>query len=132
MNKFIFTNILLLFLSLNIFAQKKQNTEQITDKQLEKIQEKLKLDNIQLLMVKEILVKYGKEKKEIKIQEIPDQEKKVRIQEINLKQQKELHKFINNKQLDELKKIMKEHKKEFRKNRPSRKGNKNRRRRNSF
>ncbi|WBX77908.1 hypothetical protein PG911_06535 [Tenacibaculum ovolyticum] len=66
MNKFIFTNILLLFLSLNIFAQKKQNTEQITDKQLEKIQEKLKLDNIQLLMVKEILVKYGKEKKKSK------------------------------------------------------------------
>lgn len=131
MNKFIFINILLLFLSLNIFAQKKQNTEQITDKQLEKIQKKLKLDNIQLLMVKDILVKYGKEKKEIKVQEIPDQEKKARIQEINLKQQKELYKFINSKQLDELKKIMTEHKKEFRKNHPSRKGNRNRRR-NSF
>ena len=133
MKKIILTSLVLLLFIGSSTAQRQKNPEKAIDKQLEKVQEKLKLDNIQLLMIKEVVVKYQKEKIVLRNQEIPDKEKRILIKEINLKQEKELSQFLNEEQLVEFKKIMKEQKKEVRKNRSRKKGNGNRRgRRNSF
>ncbi len=133
MKKIILTSLVLFLFIGSSIAQKQKKSEKAIDKQLEKVQEKLKLDNIQLLMIKEVVVKYQKEKIALRNQEIPDEEKRIQIREINLKQEKELSQFLNEKQLIEFKKIMKEQKKEVRKDRSRKKGSGNRRgRRNSF
>ncbi|MBA6155413.1 hypothetical protein H3Z83_02565 [Tenacibaculum sp. S7007] len=120
MKKIILTNLILLLFIGTLTAQRLKNPEKIINKQLEKVQEKLKLDNIQLLMIKEVVVKYQKEKIVLRNQEIPDEEK-------------ELSQFLNEEQLIEFKKIIKEQKKEVRKDRSRKKGSGNRRgRRNSF
>ncbi|MEX6625345.1 hypothetical protein [Tenacibaculum salmonis] len=130
MYKFIVISLLIISFTGNIVAQK--NNEKIIDKKLEKVQEKLKLDNIQLLMVKEVVVKYSNQKIALHQQEMPEQEKRIQIKELNLKQEKELQAFLDKEQLVQFNKIMKEQKKERKKSRPS-KGSGNRRgKRNSF
>ncbi|WBX72787.1 hypothetical protein PG913_07670 [Tenacibaculum pacificus] len=130
MYKLIIISLLIISFTGNIVAQK--NNEKIIDKKLEKVQEKLKIDNIQLLIIKEVVLKYNNQKTALHQQEIPDQEKRIQIKELNLKQEKELQAFLDKEQLVEFNKIMKEQKKERKKSRPS-KGSGNRRgKRNSF
>ncbi|CAM1333553.1 hypothetical protein [Tenacibaculum aestuariivivum] len=130
MYKLIIISLLIINFTENIVAQK--NKEKIIDKKLEKVQEKLKIDNIQLLIIKEVVLKYNHQKTALHQKEISDQEKRIKIKELNLKQEKELQTFLDKEQLVEFNKIMKEKKKERKKSRPS-KGSGNRRgKRNSF
>ncbi len=133
MKKLILTSLFIFLLIGNSLAQRQKKFEKIIDKQLEKIQKKLKLDNIQLLIIKEVVLKYSHGKTALRNKEIPDEEKRIQTREINLKQEKELSQFLDKKQLIELKKIMKEQNKEVRKGRSRKKGNGSRKgQRNSF
>lgn len=130
MKKIILTSLIVFLVLGNAFSQRQESLTKRIDQQLEKVQEKLKLDNIQLLMVKEVVVKYTQQKKALQDQEIPKEEKRVQIRELNLKQEKELSQFLNEEQIIEFRKIMKEQLKKKRKERP--KGKRNGNRRNQF
>ncbi|WP_420553711.1 hypothetical protein [Tenacibaculum aiptasiae] len=130
MKKIILTGLFVFLALANVFSQQQENLTKRIDLQLEKVQEKLKLDNIQLLMVKEVVVKYSQQKRALHNQEMPKEEKKVQIRELNLKQEKELSQFLNEEQIIEFRKIMKEQLKKKRKERP--RGKRNGNRRNQF
>ncbi|WP_299161584.1 hypothetical protein [uncultured Tenacibaculum sp.] len=133
MKKIILSSLLIFLFTSNIQAQKIKDQSKIIDKQLEKVQKKLKIDNIQLLMIKEVVLKYSQEKIALLNRKIPDGEKRIQFKEINLKQEKELSQFLNEKQLIEFKKIMEKQQKKIRNRRSGRRRNSNRRgRRNSF
>ncbi|TDQ27560.1 hypothetical protein [Tenacibaculum caenipelagi] len=115
MKNFILTSLLFLLLTGKSFTQQ-QNTDKIIDQLLEKVQEKLKLDNLQIAIIKEIILKFNQEKNNLRNKDIPIDEKRIQFQEINIRQEKELSKFLTEEQVTAFKQIMKEHKSGFRKN----------------
>ncbi|WP_428740505.1 hypothetical protein [Tenacibaculum sp.] len=115
MKKSILASLLFLLLIGKSFAQQ-QNADEVINQQLAKVQEELKLDNLQIAIIKEIILKYNQEKENVRTKDIPIDEKRIQFQEINIKQEKELGKFLTEEQITVFKKIMKEHKSNFRKN----------------
>ena len=101
--------ILLLLVAYNSFAQNQNfNPEDIIEKRISKIQDRLDLDDLQTMMVKNILVKYLKEKIKLRSSEEERLVKVEKIKKINLDQTEELSKILTEEQLSQLKELQKE------------------------
>ncbi|MDP3352379.1 MAG: hypothetical protein Q8S44_01385 [Flavobacteriaceae bacterium] len=111
MKKLIFLMMVLGFLPLsNLFAQQGQtmNPEEMINMQMEKIKPALDLDNLESILVKNILIKYTKERMSLRNQNL---EKEVMIEknkEISIKQEEELSNILSEEQLEKYKKLQEE------------------------
>lgn len=101
-----------LFSMNNVVAQQNpvMNPEEMINMQMEKIKTALDLDNLESILVKNILVKYTKERMELRNQNL---EKEVMIEknkEISAKQDSELAEILSEEQLEKYKKLQEEFK----------------------
>jgi len=99
------------FLTLgNIYAQQgpSMNPEEMINMQMEKIKPALDLDNLEAVLVKNILIKYTKERMELRKQNL---EKEIMIEknkEISTKQDEELSNILSEEQIEKFKKLQEE------------------------
>ena len=110
MKKVIFSFSIFFLLGMHCNAQqseKKGTEEEQMKEQFEIIQDKLKLDNLEMALMKDILLRYADQRVALRTKEIPIDEKRVLENEITLKQEKELSTFLSKKQLKTLYKIVK-------------------------
>ena len=137
MKKVIFSFSIFFLLGMHCNAQqseKKGTEEEQMKEQFEIIQDKLKLDNLEMALMKDILLRYADLRVALRTKEIPIDEKRVFENEITLKQEKELSTFLSKKQLKTLYKIVKSYRykgKKIRRRRRNTEGTGFRQRRNN-
>ncbi|MDO9260314.1 MAG: hypothetical protein Q7U08_00025 [Flavobacteriaceae bacterium] len=113
MKKIRFLLIVFGFFSLNtIVAQQNpsMNPEEMINMQMEKIKTALDLDNLETILVKNILVKYTKERMELRTQNLEKAVMMEKNKEISAKQDAELSDILSEEQLEKYKKLQEEFK----------------------
>ncbi|MDP2089594.1 MAG: hypothetical protein Q8J84_09365 [Flavobacteriaceae bacterium] len=113
MKKLTFLMIVFGFFSLsNITAQQGQtmNPEEMINMQMEKIKPALDLDNLEAILVKNILIKYTKERMELRNQNLDRDVIIEKNKEISVKQDAELSDILSEEQLEKYKKLQEEFK----------------------
>lgn len=99
------------FLTLgNIYAQQgaTMNPEEMINMQMEKIKPALDLDNLEAVLVKNILIKYTKERMELRNQNLDKELMIEKNKEIAIKQVEDLSKILSEEQLEKYKKLQEE------------------------
>lgn len=96
----------------NITAQQGQtmNPEEMINMQMEKIKPALDLDNLEAILVKNILIKYTKERMELRNQNLDRDVIIEKNKEISVKQDAELSDILSEEQLEKYKKLQEEFK----------------------
>lgn len=94
----------------NLFAQQGQtmNPEDIINMQMEKIKPALDLDNLETILVKNILIKYTKERMALRNQNLEREVMIEKSKEISVKQDEELSNILSEEQLEKYKKLQEE------------------------
>lgn len=113
MKKLIVLMMVLGFLPLStLFAQQGQtmNPEEMIKMQMEKIKPALDLDNLETILVKNILIKYTKERMELRNQNLEKEIMMEKNKEISIKQEEELSTILSEEQLEKYKKLQEEFK----------------------
>lgn len=94
----------------NLFAQQGQmNPEEMINMQMEKITPALDLENLEAILVKNILIKYTKERIALRNQNIEREVMMEKIKEISIKQEEELSNILSEEQLEKFKKLQEEY-----------------------
>lgn len=99
-----------LFSLSNINAQQGQtmNPEEMINMQMDKIKPALDLDNLETILVKNILIKYTKERMELRKQNLEREVMIEKNKEISTKQEEELSNILSEDQLEKYKKLQEE------------------------
>ncbi len=84
------------------------NPEEMIKMQMEKIQPALDLDNLETVLVKNILIKYTKERMELRNQNLEREVMIEKNKEISIKQDEELSNILSEEQLEKYKKLQEE------------------------
>mgnify|MGYP003393004781 CR=1 FL=1 len=94
----------------NLFAQQGQtvNPEEMINMQMEKIKPALDLDNLEAVLVKNILIKYTKERMELRKQNLEREIMIEKNKEISIKQEEELSNILSEEQIEKYKKLQEE------------------------
>ncbi|MCM2301302.1 MAG: hypothetical protein NDI80_01620 [Flavobacteriaceae bacterium] len=111
MKKQTFLMMVIGFLTLgNIYAQQgaTMNPEEMINMQMEKIKPALDLDNLEAVLVKNILIKYTKERMELRKQNLDKELMIEKNKEIAIKQVEDLSKILSEEQLEKYKKLQEE------------------------
>lgn len=99
------------FLTLgNIYAQQgsTMNPEEMINMQMEKIKPALDLDNLEAVLIKNILIKYTKERMELRKQNLERDIMIEKNKEISVKQEEELSNILSEEQIEKYKKLQEE------------------------
>lgn len=111
MKKQTFLMMVIGFLTLgNIYAQQgaTMNPEEMINMQMKKIKPALDLDNLEAVLVKNILIKYTKERMELRKQNLDKELMIEKNKEIAIKQVEDLSKILSEEQLEKYKKLQEE------------------------
>ena len=108
--KRIFFFVFIGFITLNtVKAQSPNfNPEEVISMQMEKIQPALDLDNLEAILMKNILIKYTKERMALRGQNLEREVLMERNKEISEKQDAELSELLSEEQLEKFKKLQEE------------------------
>ena len=113
MKKLFFLLIVFEFFSMStIVAQQNPsiNPEEMINMQMEKIKTALDLDNLEAILVKNILVKYTKERMELRNQNLEKEVMMEKNKEISARQETELSDILSEEQLEKYQKLQEEFK----------------------
>lgn len=111
MKKQTFIMVIIGFLTLgNIYAQQgsTMNPEEMINMQMEKIKPALDLDNLEAVLIKNILIKYTKERMELRKQNLEREIMMEKNKEISIKQDEELSNILSEEQIEKYKKLQEE------------------------
>jgi hypothetical protein len=111
MKKQTFIMMIIGFLTLgNIYAQQgsTMNPEEMINMQMEKIKPALDLDNLEAVLIKNILIKYTKERMELRKQNLERDIMIEKNKEISVKQEEELSNILSEEQIEKYKKLQEE------------------------
>lgn len=102
--------VLGLFTLSTINAQQGQpmNPEELINMQMEKIKPALDLDNLEAILVKNVLMKYTKERMELRKQNLEREVMMEKNKEISLRQEEELSNILSEEQVEKYKKLQEE------------------------
>lgn len=108
----LFIFVIGLLFSYNSIAQQNptMNPEEMINMQMEKIKTTLDLDNLETILVKNILLKYTKERMELRNQNLEREVMIEKNKEISTKQEEELTEILSEEQLEKYKKLQEEFK----------------------
>lgn len=99
-----------LITSSGIKAQQMQsmNPEEIISMQMEKIKPALDLDNLEAILIKNVLIKYTKERMDLRNQNLEREVMMAKSKEISEKQDAELADILSEEQIEKYKKLQEE------------------------
>jgi hypothetical protein len=111
MKKLTILMMILGFLPLsNLYGQQGQtmNPEEMINMQMEKIKPALDLDNLEAVLMKNILIKYTKERMSLRNQNLEREVMIEKNKEISIRQEEELSNILSEEQLEKYKKLQEE------------------------